>query len=39
MGVSIPARFISAEFPPQQIEDALITATDKNVSAKASFMD
>ena len=29
-----PRPLISAEFPPQQIEDALIIATDKNVSAK-----
>ncbi|WP_036103937.1 L-idonate 5-dehydrogenase [Mangrovibacter sp. MFB070] len=29
-----PRPLISAEFPPQQIEEALITATDKNVSAK-----
>ncbi len=29
-----PRPLISAEFPPQEIEDALITATDKSVSAK-----
>lgn len=29
-----PRPLISAEFPPEKIEEALITATDKNISAK-----
>ena len=29
-----PRPLISGEFPPEKIEDALITATDKNISAK-----